>query len=77
MPIFKNPNFDFLKWRWPAVGLSLLIIGAGVVAAMQGRLALGIDNLFDVRYRDILSRFRYFVDEPGRNATLRVSIPLG
>ena len=43
MPIFKNPNFDFLKWRWPAVGLSLLIIGAGVVAAMQGRLALGID----------------------------------
>ena len=43
MPIFKNPNFDFLKWRWPAVGLSLLIIGAGVVAAIQGRLALGID----------------------------------
>lgn len=43
MPIFKNPNFDFLKWRWPAVGLSLLIILAGVVAAMQGRLALGID----------------------------------
>ena len=42
MPIFKNPNFDFLKWRWPAVGLSLLIIVAGVVAAMQGRLALGI-----------------------------------
>ena len=44
MPIFKNPNFDFLKWRWPAVGLSTLLIVAGAVAvAMQGGLALGID----------------------------------
>ena len=44
MPIFKNPNFDFLKWRWPAVGLSLLVIVAGAVAvATQGGLELGID----------------------------------
>ena len=44
MPIFKNPNFDFLKWRWPAVGLSSLIIAAGAVAAvLQGGLSLGID----------------------------------
>jgi preprotein translocase SecF subunit len=44
MPIFKNPNFDFLAWRWPAVSLSCLIITAGAVtAALQGGLALGID----------------------------------
>ena len=44
MPIFKNPNFDFLKWRWPAVGLSILIIVSGVVTvAIQGGLRLGID----------------------------------
>ena len=44
MPIFKNPNFDFLKWRWHALGLSLLIIIAGAVAmATQGGPALGID----------------------------------
>ena len=43
MPIFKNPNFDFLKWRWPALGLSLLIIVAGAVAAAMGGLAIGID----------------------------------
>ena len=44
MPIFKNPNFDFLKWRWPAVGLSCLIIAAGAaMVALQGGLSLGID----------------------------------
>ena len=44
MPIFKNPNFDFLKWRWPAVGLSLVVIVAGAIAiAIQGGPALGID----------------------------------
>lgn len=44
MPIFKNPDFDFLKWRWPAVGLSCFVIAAGaVVAALQGGLSLGID----------------------------------
>ncbi len=44
MAIFKNPNFDFLKWRWPAVALSLLIIVAGAVAmTLQGGPALGID----------------------------------
>ena len=44
MPIFKNPDFDFLKWRWPAVGLSCLVILAGAVTvALQGGLSLGID----------------------------------
>ena len=44
MPIFKNPNFNFLKWRWPAVGLSIVIVITGAIAvAMQGGLALGID----------------------------------
>ena len=44
MPIFKNPNFDFLKWRWPAVGLSCLVIAGGAAtAALQGGLSLGID----------------------------------
>ena len=38
---------------------------------------LGVRNLFDVRYRDALSRFRYFVDEPGRNVVLRLTAPLG
>ena len=44
MPIFKNPNIDFLKLRWPAVALSCLVIAAGAaMVALQGGLALGID----------------------------------
>ena len=29
MHIFKNPNFDFVRWKWQAIGLSWLIILAG------------------------------------------------
>jgi preprotein translocase subunit SecF len=43
MQIFKNPNFDFVKWRWPAIGLSLAIVLAGAVAIAQGRLPMGVD----------------------------------
>ena len=46
-------------------------------SGVPARVQLGVENLFDVRYRDALSRFRYFIDEPGRNATLRVTVPLG
>jgi preprotein translocase subunit SecF len=43
MPIFKTPNIDFVKWRWPAIGLSLAIILAGAIAIAQGRLPMGVD----------------------------------
>jgi preprotein translocase subunit SecF len=43
MRILANTNYDFLRWRWHALVLSLAIIGAGVATmAMQG-LRLGID----------------------------------
>ena len=44
MPIFKTPNFDFLRWRWHAFGVSALIIAAGVaVLVVRGGLPLGLD----------------------------------
>jgi preprotein translocase subunit SecF len=43
MPVFKTPNFDFLKWRWYASALSLLIIIAGFVMIGTSGLPLGID----------------------------------
>ncbi|MGB3543326.1 TonB-dependent receptor domain-containing protein, partial [Rubrivirga sp.] len=61
----------------PAYTLAGLRIGGTVSwTGVPARIQLGVENLFDVRYRDALSRFRYFIDEPGRNATLRVTVPL-
>ena len=37
-------DIDFLRWRWLAAGVSLLVIACGlVVAAPHGGLGLGID----------------------------------
>jgi preprotein translocase subunit SecF len=43
MQIFKTPNFDFVKWRWHAIGLSLVVIIAGAIAMAQGKLPMGVD----------------------------------
>ena len=69
----------FLLAPFPdAYTLAALRVGGEVaVGGRTARVQLGVDNLFDARYRDALSRFRYFVDEPGRNVSLRLSIPFG
>lgn len=38
---------------------------------MLARLTLSCTNLFNVAYRDYLSQYRYFTDDPGRNIILR------
>jgi preprotein translocase subunit SecF len=43
MQIFSNPNYDFIRWKWHAITLSLLVIGAGVVLMVTRGLPLGID----------------------------------
>jgi iron complex outermembrane receptor protein len=40
-------------------------------------LNLSVKNLFNVAYRDYLSRFRYFIDEPGRTILFKTQIPIG
>jgi preprotein translocase subunit SecF len=44
MQIFKAPNYNFIRWRWHALALSLAVIigGAGMMMA-RGGLPLGID----------------------------------
>jgi preprotein translocase subunit SecF len=44
MEIFKNTNFDFLKWKWPFIGASLVLSVAGLLSiVLHGGLKYGID----------------------------------
>ena len=44
MRIFTNPNYNFIKWRWHALVLSALVIGAGIATIIaRGGLPLGVD----------------------------------
>jgi preprotein translocase subunit SecF len=44
MRIFANANYDFIKWRWHALIVSLVIIWAGVATIFfRGGLPMGID----------------------------------
>ncbi|MDX1546577.1 MAG: TonB-dependent receptor [Rhodothermales bacterium] len=46
------------------------------VGAVPVRLSLEVENLLNTSYRDYLSRFRYFIDDPGRSLTLRLQVPI-
>ena len=43
MHIFKNTTYDFLRWRWQAIGLSWVIIIAGAVMFATRGIPLGIE----------------------------------
>ena len=43
MQIFKTPHYDFIRWRWPALALSLLVILAGAAMLVARGLPLGVD----------------------------------
>jgi len=44
MQIFKNANYDFIKWRWHALILSsVVIIGGFLLMLARGGMPLGID----------------------------------
>ena len=43
MSLFKNPNYDFIKWRWHAIALSAIIIIAGIAYGITKGVPLGID----------------------------------
>jgi len=43
MHIFKNTNYDFLRWRWHAIALSWIIIIAGIVAIATKGIPKGVE----------------------------------
>nr|MCU0617299.1 TonB-dependent receptor [Gemmatimonadaceae bacterium] len=65
----------------PTAGYALLQLEAGTSAARLFRhpldVSVSITNAFDTRYRDYLSRYRLFVNDPGRDVVVRVRVPIG
>jgi len=43
MHIFKDANYNFLRWRWHAIALSWVIIIAGVVTIWTRGIPLGVE----------------------------------
>ena len=43
MDFLTNSNFNFIKWRWHAIGLSVVVILAGAVMMATRGIPLGID----------------------------------
>jgi preprotein translocase subunit SecF len=44
MHIFKNPNFDFVRWKWQAIAISWVLILAGLfVIWKQGGMRKGVE----------------------------------
>jgi preprotein translocase subunit SecF len=43
MHIFKNPNYDFVRWRWHAIILSWVIIIAGVAYIQMHGMPKGVE----------------------------------
>lgn len=72
-----NAERDYLA---PPPGYWLLGAEIGGTLRLGPRTPLKISltgtNLLDTVYRDYLNRYRYFLDEVGRNVTLRLRVPL-
>lgn len=47
------------------------------VGSVPVNMSVSVQNLLDTSYRDYLSRYRFFIDDPGRNIILRLNIPFG
>ncbi|NUN68620.1 MAG: TonB-dependent receptor [Bacteroidetes bacterium] len=70
-------NADYLP---PPAGYMLFDLEYGIEFIMGPHLVrcnVSVQNIFNTAYRDYLSRFRYFIDNPGRDIVLRVHLPFG
>lgn len=43
MQIFKNTNYDFLRWRWAALAVSAVFVLAGAAAVFTRGIPLGVE----------------------------------
>lgn len=43
MQIFRQPNYDFIRWRWHAVALSAVVLAVGIATMLTRGVPLGVD----------------------------------
>lgn len=72
MDILSKANYDFIRWRWHAIGLSLAIILAGVGMAVTKGLPLGIDFSGGTI---VILKFEQPIAEDQVRSALRASMP--
>jgi iron complex outermembrane receptor protein len=70
-------NVDYLPPPPGYVNVDCTLGADLIVGAQPLQCSLSVHNLFDLSYRDYLSRFRYYIDEPGRDIILRLNVPFG
>ncbi len=66
-------------YKVPPAGYALVNILASTTISSPVTpitITAGINNLFNLSYRDYLNQFRYFTDEVGRNFSLKISLSL-
>ncbi len=71
-------DFDAIDYPRPPKEYFLLdaAIGAQYTLAKQPiNMSLSVHNLLNTKYRDYMDVFRYFLDKPGRNIVLRLTVP--
>jgi iron complex outermembrane receptor protein len=68
-------------YKLPTSGYALVNLEVGATAlqvhGVRYEPSLAVRNLLDRSYRDYLSRYRLFVDDPGRDIVLRLTVPFG
>jgi iron complex outermembrane receptor protein len=66
------------EFETPTDGYTLIDVGIGgevAVGSSRAYVDLSAANLFNVAYRDHLNRYKAYALNPGRNITLKVSVP--
>lgn len=76
----QNRFISITNYPDPPAGYNLLHINGGFnfkpfAKRNAWQLNLSLQNVLNTSYRDYLSRFRYFADETGFNAIVRMQIP--
>jgi iron complex outermembrane receptor protein len=69
------PNSDYTL---PPAGYDLWTAAIGCSLPLGKRymdINLSVTNLANTAYRDYLNRFRYYMDDLGRNVSLRITMP--